>query len=82
METVIIAVNGFYVFFQQGNDTHTVLHIIDNIELKLDFANLSQFDIFPQIAQPYCHGVFLFECVLKAMGGGGGGLILALSIPG
>ncbi len=54
-------------FFQQGNDTHTVLHIIDNIELKLDFANLksqiksqsqylskkSQFDIFPQIAQPY-----------------------------
>ncbi len=43
--------NGFYgnyrnfycfycIFFQQGNDTHTVLHIIDNIEPKLDFANL------------------------------------------
>ncbi len=27
-------------------------------------------------------GVFLFECVLKAMGGGGGVLIIALSIPG
>ncbi len=40
METVRISVNGFYVFFQQGNNTHTVLHIIDNIELKLDFANL------------------------------------------
>ncbi len=26
----------FCSFFQQGNDTHTVLHIIDNIELKLD----------------------------------------------
>ncbi len=35
--------DGFYCifcFFQQGNDTHTFLHIIDNIELKLDFANL------------------------------------------
>ncbi len=37
METIRISI----VFcFQQGNDTHTVLHIIDNIELKLDFANL------------------------------------------
>ncbi len=27
-------------FFLQGNNTHTVLHIIDNIELKRDFANL------------------------------------------
>ncbi len=58
--------DGFYcicIFFQQGNDTHTFLHIIDNIELKLDFANLkSQSHIsvkiktiairyFPQIAQ-------------------------------
>ncbi len=34
--------DGFYwlFFFQQGNNTHTVLHIIDNIELKRDFANL------------------------------------------
>ncbi len=56
----------FFVFFQQGTNTHTVLHIIDNIELKLDFANLkiaNQIAIaisvkkiairyFPQIAQP------------------------------
>ncbi len=40
IETVSISVNGFYGFFQQGNDTHNVLHIIYNIELKLDFANL------------------------------------------
>ncbi len=62
--------DGFYcffvLFFQQSNDTHTVLHIIDNIELNLDFANLkiaNQIAIaisvkkiairyFPQIAQP------------------------------
>ncbi len=37
METIIISV---MFFFQQGNDTHTVLHIIDNIELKLDLENL------------------------------------------
>ncbi len=58
--------DGFYwlFFFQQGNNTHTVLHI-DNIELKHDFANLkSQIKLqsqyvkkiairyFPQIAQP------------------------------
>ncbi len=30
---------GFFLF-QQGNNTHTVLHIIDNIELKRDFAHL------------------------------------------
>ncbi len=29
-----------FVFFQQGKDTHTALHTIDNIELKLDFAKL------------------------------------------
>ncbi len=42
METIRISVMvsiEFYYYFQQGNDTHTVLHIIDNIELKLDFAN-------------------------------------------
>ncbi len=33
--------DGFcFVFLEQGNDTNTVMHIIDNIELKLDFANL------------------------------------------
>ncbi len=70
METIIISVMVsivFLFFFQQGNDTHTVLHIIDNIELKLDFANVkiaNQIAIaisvkiiasryFPQIAQPY-----------------------------
>ncbi len=66
METIGISVMGSLVFFfQQGNDIHTVLHI-DNIELKLDFANLksqiksqSQYlskkiaiRYFPQIAQP------------------------------
>ncbi len=44
METIRISVMVSIVFciyfFQQGNDTRTVLHIIDNIELKLDFANL------------------------------------------
>ncbi len=43
METIRISVMVsivFFVFFQQGNDTHIFLHIIDNIELKLDFANL------------------------------------------
>ncbi len=42
METIRISVMVSIVLFcfQQGNDTHTVLHIIDNIELKLDFANL------------------------------------------
>ncbi len=45
METIRISVMVsivvfFTYFFQQGNDTRTVLHIIDNIELKLDFANL------------------------------------------
>ncbi len=30
----------FLFFFQQGNNIHTFLHIIDNIELKLDFAHL------------------------------------------
>ncbi len=55
----------YFSFFQQGNDTYTVLHIIDNIKLKLYFANLklqikSQYlskkiaiRYFPQIAQPY-----------------------------
>ncbi len=54
----------FCLFFQQGNDTHTVVHIIDNIELKLDFANLksqiksqclskkSQLDILPKSHSP------------------------------
>ncbi len=38
METIRISVMVSIVLFvfQQGNDTHTVLHIIDNIELKLD----------------------------------------------
>ncbi len=36
METIRISVMVSIVFFQQGNDNHTVLHIIDNIELKLD----------------------------------------------
>ncbi len=36
METIRISVMVSIVFFQQGNDTYTVLHIIDNIELKLD----------------------------------------------
>ncbi len=43
METIRISVMVSIVswgFFQQGNDTHTVLHIIDNIELKLEFAYL------------------------------------------
>ncbi len=41
METIRISVMvSIVLFFQQGNDTHTVLHIIDNIELKLDFANV------------------------------------------
>ncbi len=58
METIRIAV----VFFQQGNDTHTVLHIIDNIELKLDckfkiaiaiyVKQKSQLDIFPKSQSP------------------------------
>ncbi len=41
METIIISVMVFivFLFFQHGNKTHTFLHIIDNIELKLDFAN-------------------------------------------
>ncbi len=41
METIRISVMVSIVllFFQQGNDTHFFLHIIDNIELKLDFAN-------------------------------------------
>ncbi len=38
--SVMVSIVFLFVFFQQGNDTHTVLHIIDNIELKLDFANL------------------------------------------
>ncbi len=68
METIGISVMVSIVFFfQQGNDTHTVLHIIDNIELKLDFANVKSqiksnrnicqnkiaIRYFPQIAQPY-----------------------------
>ncbi len=37
METKRISVMVSIVFFfQLGNDTHTVLHIIDNIGLKLD----------------------------------------------
>ncbi len=67
METIRISVMvSIVLFFQQGNDTRTVLHIIDNIELKLDFAHLksqiksqSQYlskkiaiRYFPQIAQP------------------------------
>ncbi len=35
-----LSVSIVFLSFQQGNDTHTFLHIIDNIELKLDFANL------------------------------------------
>ncbi len=35
METTGISVM-VSIFFQQGNDTRTVLHIIDNIELKFD----------------------------------------------
>ncbi len=38
METIHISVMVSIAFFQQGNDTHTVLHIINNIELKLEFA--------------------------------------------
>ncbi len=65
METIRISVMVSIVllFFQQGKDTHTFLHIIDNIERKLDFANLksqsqylskkkSQFDIFPKSHSP------------------------------
>ncbi len=65
METIRISVMvSIVVFFQQGNDTHTVLHIIDNIELKLIFANLKSqiksqicqkknaIRYFPQITQP------------------------------
>ncbi len=68
METIRISVMVSIVLFcfQQGNDTHTVLHIIDNIELKLDFANLksqiksqsqylskkSQLNIFPKSHSP------------------------------
>ncbi len=42
METIriFVMVSIVFLFFQQGNDTHTFLHIIDNIELKLDFVNL------------------------------------------
>ncbi len=37
MEAIRISVMVSIYFFQQGNDTHTVLlHIIDNIELKFD----------------------------------------------
>ncbi len=37
METKNFCVVSIVLFvFQQGNDTYTVLHIIDNIELKLD----------------------------------------------
>ncbi len=36
METIGISVMVSIFFFQQGNDTRTVLHIIDNIELKFD----------------------------------------------
>ncbi len=64
METIRTSVKVFIVFFfQQDNDTHTLLHIIDNIELKLDFANLKSqiksqicqkmaIRYFPQIAHP------------------------------
>ncbi len=69
METIRISmmVSIVLLFFQQGKDTHTFLHIIDNIERKLDFANLksqiksqsqylskkkSQFDIFPKSHSP------------------------------
>ncbi len=68
METIRISVMVSIVcfFFQQGNDTHTVLHIIDNIELKLDFENvksqiksqsqylskISQLDIFHKSHSP------------------------------
>ncbi len=38
METIKISVMVSIAFFQQGNDTHNVLHIIDNIELMLEFA--------------------------------------------
>ncbi len=38
--TIRISVMVSIVFFQQSNDTHTVLHTIDNIELKFDFAKL------------------------------------------
>ncbi len=66
--SVMVSIDFFFIdFFQQGNDTRTVMHIIDNIELKLDFANLksqiksqSQYlskkiaiRYFAQIAQPY-----------------------------
>ncbi len=46
METIRISVWFllFCLFFQQGNDTHTVLHIIDNIELKLDLKIANQID--------------------------------------
>ncbi len=35
-ETIRISMMFRLFFFQQGTDTHTVLHIIDNNELKLD----------------------------------------------
>ncbi len=37
METIRVSVMVSIVFFSAGNDTQTVLHIIDNIELKLDY---------------------------------------------
>ncbi len=63
MEAIRISVMVSIVcFFQQGNDTHAVLHIIADTELKLDFANLkiaisikkkkSQLDIFPKSHSP------------------------------
>ncbi len=68
METIVMVsvMVSIVFFFQQGNDTHTGMQIIDNNDLKLDFANLksqikSQLQYlsnkiairyFPQIAQP------------------------------
>ncbi len=42
VESIRISVMASIVllFFQQGNDTHNFQHVLDNIELKLDFANV------------------------------------------
>ncbi len=66
MEAIRISVMVYIVFFQQGNYTYTVLHIIDHIELKLDCKvkianqiaisvkkeNKSLLDIFPKSHSP------------------------------
>ncbi len=47
MESIRISVMASIVllFFQQGSDTHNFQHVLDNIELKLDFANVKKSQI-------------------------------------